>query len=448
MRFEGSGMEDEWFGSKDVYEGVYSGAATLQKLMDVEAALAYAEHRAGIISEEVAEEIIEKCDVNLLDEELYTIARKKTGHPLMGLLQAYKAVCSPTAGQYIHYGATTQDISDTAMILQMREVYRIVEQKARRVREQLVALAVKHRNTVMIGRTNDQQGIPITLGFKFATWIDELDRALERMEESKKRIFVVEFAGAVGTMASLGSDGLSVQKYLAERLELGQPRISWFATRDRTAEYVWNLAMLTAALGRMGNEVYNEQRSEVNELAEGFALGKVGSSTMPHKRNPFLPGRMAARGRIAQSYVSRAMQAIENTNERDCRVLCFEPYHLKEIACLADGTLDVALELFEHLEVHEENIARNLEILHGLIFSEALMMRLAKTFGRMEAHDIIYEKSMQAISERRNLKELLLADDRIADKISEEELNSIMNPANYIGLAPEFVDAVVGTLKN
>ncbi len=437
-------MEGEWFDSKGVYEGVYSGANCIQKLMTVEGALAWAECKAGIVKPEIAEEIQAKCNVELLDESLYREARKRSGHPLIGMVQAHKAICSPAAGQFIHYGATTQDISDTAMVLQMREVYDIVIDKTNRVRDMIVTLARKHRDTVMIGRTNDQQGTPITLGFKMATWVDELDRALERMEESKKRIFTIQFSGAVGTMASLGQDGPVIQKYMAEKLNLNQPKIAWFATRDRCVEYVWNLAMLTAALGRMGNEIYNEQRSEVNELAEGFAPGKVGSSTMPHKRNPFLPGRIAARGRIAHSYVSRAMQALENTNERDCRVLCFEPYHIKEVSCLVDGTLDVALDLFANLEVHESNIEHNLNILHGLIFSEALMMRLAKDFGRMEAHDMIYEKAMKAISEKIHLKDLILADEKIMSKISEEEIDEIMTPGNYIGLAPMFVDAVVG----
>lgn len=162
----------------------------------------------------------------------------------------------------------------------------------------------------------------------------------------------------------------------------------------------------------MGNEVYNEQRSEVNELAEGYAQGKVGSSTMPHKRNPFLPGAAGGRGRIAGTLVMRAMQCLENTNERDCRTLCIEPYHLKEICCLADGTLDIALELFGQMEVHEDQIGHNLEILQGLIYSEALMMRLAEVYGRMEAHELVYELAMAAIGQKRQLKELALADSR------------------------------------
>jgi len=444
MAFAGAGMEDEWYGSKDVYEGIYSGEHTIQRMMDVEAALAWAECKAGLVKTEIAQEIIDKCDVHLLDEELYMKARARTGHPLMGMLTAYKAICTPEAGQFIHYGATTQDISDTAQVLQFRDVYAVVRQKTEKCREMLVKLARKHRSTVMIGRTNDQQGIPITLGFKICTWIDEIDRALERMSESEKRIFTGQFSGAVGSMASLGEKGPEVQKYLMEKLELKQPRIAWFAVRDRLAEYVFVLALIVGALGRIGNEIYNLQRSEVNEMAEGFAPGKVGSSTMPHKRNPFLPGRLAARGRIAGSFVQRAMLALENTNERDCRVLCFEPYHIKEIACLADGSLDVALDLFANVEVHESNIASNLEILHGLIFSEALMMRLAKDFGRMEAHDMVYQKAMTAISEKRHLRELLLEDERISAVLTAEELNSIMDPAHYIGLSEMFVDEVAG----
>ena len=409
MGFSGAGMEEEYYGSRDVLEGVFGGANTIQKMMDVEAALAWAECEAGLVPEQYAGEIQEKCSVKLLDEAVYAEARRTTGHPLMGMLRAYKAICSKEAGEYIHYGATTQDISDTAMILQLREAWDIVEDKTRRLREILSGKAREYRSLVMIGRTNDQQAMPITLGFKISTWIDELDRCLERMEQGRERIFVGQFAGAVGTMASLEQEGPRVQKLLLERLGLAAPKISWFATRDRLAEFTFDLAMICGAVGRMGNEVYNEQRSEVNELAEGYALGKVGSSTMPHKRNPFLPGRLAGRGRIAGTLVMRAMQCLENTNERDCRTLCIEPYHLKEICCLADGTLDIALELFGQMEVHEDQIGHNLEILQGLIYSEALMMRLAEVYGRMEAHELVYELAMAAIAQKRQLKELALA---------------------------------------
>lgn len=445
MGFSGAGMEEEYYGSRDVLEGVFGGANTIQKMMDVEAALAWAECEVGLVPEQYAGEIQEKCSVKLLDEAVYAEARRTTGHPLMGMLRAYKAICSKEAGEYIHYGATTQDISDTAMILQLREAWDIVEDKTRRLREILAGKAREYRSLVMIGRTNDQQAMPITLGFKISTWIDELDRCLERMEQGRERIFVGQFAGAVGTMASLEQEGPRVQKLLLERLGLAAPKISWFATRDRLAEFTFDLAMICGAVGRMGNEVYNEQRSEVNELAEGYALGKVGSSTMPHKRNPFLPGRLAGRGRIAGTLVMRAMQCLENTNERDCRTLCIEPYHLKEICCLADGTLDIALELFEQMEVHEDQIRYNLEILQGLIYSEALMMRLAEVYGRMEAHELVYELAMAAIAQKRQLKELALADSRVTAHLTEEELENLMRPEHYTGLAEHFVDQVAGT---
>ncbi|MCD7907316.1 MAG: adenylosuccinate lyase family protein [Clostridium sp.] len=445
MGFSGAGMEDEYYGSRDVLEGVFGGTNTIQKMMDVEAALAWAESQEGIVPEPYAKEIQEKCSAALLDETVYQEARRTTGHPLMGMLRAYKAICSKEAGEYIHYGATTQDISDTALILQLREAWDIVVEKAGRLREILARQAKRHRSLVMIGRTNDQQAMPITLGFKISTWIDELDRCLERMAQGRERIFVGQFAGAVGTMASLEQSGPRVQKLLFERLGLGSPRISWFATRDRMAEFTFDLAMICGALGRMGNEVYNEQRSEVNELAEGYAPGKVGSSTMPHKRNPFLPGRLAGRGRIAGTLVMRAMQCLENTNERDCRVLCVEPYHLKEICCLADGTLDIALELFDHMEVHGDQIRDNMDILRGLIFSEALMMRLADSFGRMEAHEMIHELAMAAIEQKRQLKALVLEDRRIMAHLTEAELDQLMCPEHYIGLAEHFVDQVAGT---
>lgn len=443
MAFAACGMEKEFYGSVDVLN-IFSGEHTVQRLMDVEAALAWAENKVGIVPDELAEEIQAKCDVKLVDVKVYDEALERTGAPLFGMLYGYKALCSKEAGQFIHYGTTTQDISDTANALLMRDAYRVIRRKTETVRELLVGLARKYRSTVMIGRTNDQHALPITLGFKISTWIDELDRTLERFDEMEKRVFAGQFSGAVGTLASLGDKGLEIQRLLLEKLELPIPKIAWFATRDRLAEYVFNLAMLVGALGRMGNEVYNGQRNEVAELAEGFVPGKVGSSTMPHKRNPFLPGRLAGRGRIAGTFVQRAMTCLESTNERDCRPLCIEPYHMKEICCLADGSLDIAISLFENMEVHEKKLEQNLHVMKGLIFSEALMMHLAKYFGRMEAHEMIYELAMRAIDEDVSIKDLLLADPKIAEKITEADLDEIMNPAHYIGLAEHFVDVVAG----
>lgn len=442
--FENAGTSPRSFGSIDVAKGIFSGAATLQRIMTVEAALAKVEAELGVIPKEAAQEIQDKAHVELLNEDTYEIHRKATGHSLMGLLRAYKEICDNDAGQYIHYGTTTQDINDTAIILQMRDTLDLVEVKLIRVANTIRKAAVEYRSTVVIGRTNDQQALPITLGYKFSMWLDELLRDLERIRSSRNRILVGQFGGAVGTLDSLGKIGLKVRDGLMKELGIGISEIAWYTSRDRYAEYTSILAILCCSLGKLGNEVYIEQKTEVNEMAEGYDEEKVGSSTMPHKRNPFIPARLAGFGRMARSIVADSLLAMEGTNERDTRCLRIEPYFLERISTLADAALDTAIELFENLEIRTAEIEKNLNCLGGLIYSEALMMQLSKKTGRMKAHDKIHTLAQEAIRTRRVFIELLLEDEVVSGILTKEELLEIMNPANHIGLSEYFVDVVTG----
>lgn len=369
---------------------------------------------------------------------------KKTGHPLVCLIRGYSGICDNGYGEYIHFGTTTQDITDTATMLQLKQAYEVILEKTIRFRDLAAGKAKQYRSLLMMGRTNDQQALPITLGFKIASWVDEMDRCIQRLEQSKDRIFVGQFFGAEGTLASLEEHGMEIQRRLMEEIGLGVANIQWFACRDRLAELVSNLSILTAALGRVGNEVYNEQRSEVNELAEGFRPGKVGSSTMPHKRNSFVPGRLAAYGRQIRSSMGEILTAMEATNERDVRTLGMESEVLARTFCITDAALDTAISLVGDMEVHQDAIQRNLDLLGGLVFAEALMMRLSGEFGRLEAHEMVYEIAQRAIGEHRNFRELLLEDAVIGSRLSREELGQIMDPAKYIGLAENFVDQVTG----
>ena len=443
-RFEGVGLACGKFPSMDVGQKIFGGENTILQQMRTEAALARAQASLGVIPQEACDEIVKKCDVSLIDEAAYFAQLKKTGHPLVCLIRVYSGICDGRAGEYIHYGTTTQDITDTATMVQLKQAYEVVEEKTRRFRDLAAAKARQYRDLVMMGRTNDQQALPITLGFKIASWVDEMDRCLERLAESKTRIFVGQFFGAVGTLASLEEHGLEIQKRMMEELGLGVAPMQWFASRDRLAELVGVLSILTAALGRVGNEIYNEQRSEVNELAEGFRPGKVGSSTMPHKRNPFVPARLATYGRQIRSCMAEILTTMEATNERDVRTLGMENEVLARTFCITDAALDTALDLVEHMEVHEDAIGRNLDLLHGLGFAETVMMRLSGAYGRLDAHELVYEIAQQAISEHRSFRELLLADSRVSSQISPEEMDTLMDPARYTGLAAYFVDQITG----
>ena len=440
----GIGLACGNFRSPDVAGRIFGTENTIRTQMKVEAALARVQARLGIIPQEACDEINRKCDVDLLDEELFRKQYAITNHPLVCLIRTYAAVCEGNAGEYIHYGTTTQDIIDTANMLQLKEAYELIQSKAVKLRDRIAELARQYRDTIMMGRTNDQQAMPITLGFKMATWVDELDRSIERLAASKDRIFVGSFFGAAGTLASLEEHGIEIQKALMKEVGLGDSRIMWFTSRDRLVELVSDLCILTGTMGRIANEVYNGQKSEVNEMAEGFAPGKVGSSTMPHKRNPFIPGEIVGYSRLIRSTIVDALGCMEGTNERDVRTIFMEKEFLARSCSLCDGALDLSILLMRDLEVHESGIRRNLDLLGGLVYAEALMMRLSKTYGRLESHEMIYELAQKSISEGKNFRSLLLEDSRTASVLTEKDLDEIMDPAHYIGLSAYFVDVIAG----
>lgn len=444
-RFEGIGMSSGNYGSRDVGERIFGGENTVQTQMRVEAALAKVQAAAGIIPQEAADEIVRKCDQSLIDEERYREQIRVTGgHPLVALVRLYGDLCEGDAGQYVHYGTTTQDILDTAYMLQLKQAYEVIQEKAAKLREVVAALARKHRSTVVMGRTNDQHALPITLGFRMASWVDELDRSIQRLSEDKERIFVGQFGGAVGTLASLEDKGLAVRDGLMRELGLNVPAIAWYSARDRMVEMCGDVCILMGAMGRIGNEVYNASRTEINEYAEGFRMGKVGSSTMPHKRNPFQSARIVTNARLSRSIMADALNAMDGTYERDARPLAMEAEFQTRCFLLADGTLDLTIDLMEKLEVHAADIRRNLDQLHGLVFAETVMMALADRYGRLEAHEMVYQAAQKAISEQRSFREVLLEDPEIGKAITADELNAMMIPEQYIGLSEYFVDQICG----
>lgn len=441
-RFEGIGLACGNFKSIDVAKKVFGGENTIQTQMQVEAALARVQAKLGIIPQEASDEINKKCDISLIDEDSYRKQYAITNHPLVCLIRVYASILDGDAGEYLHFGTTTQDIMDTATMLQLKQAHEIIVSKTLQLRDQIITLAQTYKSTIIIGRTNDQQALPITLGLKMATWIDELNRSIERLTTSKNRIFVGTFFGATGTLASLKEQGITIQQELMKELGLGDSKIMWFSSRDRIVELVSHLCILCGTLGRIANEIYNGQRTEVNELSEAFIPGKVGSSTMPHKRNPFIPSEIVSYGRLARSIMVDALTAMEGTNERDARSLFMENEFLARACSLTDAALSQSLILIQNLEIHPQNIKRNLELTNGLIYAEALMMELSKTYGRLQSHEIIYELAQHTITNHLNFKDVLLSDSRINKVLNTERLESIMEPSRYIGLSEYFVDII------
>ncbi len=437
--YEQSTITDIYFTTTEM-KRVFSDANKVQKQMDCEAALAEVEAELGIIPKEMAEEIVKKSKVELIDFDALLADFARTGHPFIPLVHAYKKICDNNAGEYVHWGATTQDILDTATTLQIKEAYEILMPRFEELYKIVAEKAEEHKNLVMVGRTNGQHAMPITLGYKMAVWGFEIREGIDRLKECEKRVFRGLFAGAVGTLAALQENGLAIQEGLLNKLGLHVPPVAWSTSRNHYAEFINNLAIMAASMAKIGNEVYALQKSEIAELEESQGAESVGSSTMPHKRNPFRSMELATNAKLIRGYAETMMNALELEHERDPRSAAAEPLLLERTCSTVHASVERAIKLVNKLVVYPENMARNLEALHGLIFSEAIMMELGKKLGRQTAHEILHELSMQAFKTRTSLKDLLKDDKLVSSVLSDEKIDDIMRAENYIGLAPLFAE--------
>jgi 3-carboxy-cis,cis-muconate cycloisomerase len=431
------------YGTDELQE-VFSDHGQLQSWLDFEAALARAEAAEGLIPAAAAEEITRRARAEMIDMAAMRQGVNATGHPLVPLIRQLAGLCAGDAGGYVHWGATTQDVTDTGLVLQVKRAFDIIGRDLRALEEALAELARRERDTLMAGRTHGQHATPITMGFKVAVWLDEARRHRARLAEAAPRVLVGEFAGASGTLASLGEPGLAVQRRMMADLGLGVPAIGWHTGRDRLAEAVTVLAMVAATLGKIAHEVVLLQKSEVAELEEPFQMGKIGSSTMPHKRNPMQCEGIMAQARLARALVPAALESMGTAeHERDWSAVHTEWAIVPEACLLTGGALAQTLRVIRDLIVYRERMRTNLDALHGLMLSEAVMLRLGEAIGRQEAHEVVYEAAMAAYEQARPLRDLLLADERVTQHVSASELDDLLNPEAYSGLAGEFVDRVV-----
>jgi len=426
---------------------VFDERAMIQRWLDVEAALAAAQAELGMIPADAGATIARRAKVAELD--LAAIRRDLivTAHPIVPLVRELARVCGDAAGRWVHWGTTTQDIMDTGLVLQLKDAHRILRRDLSALIGALAELAARHRNTVMAGRTHGQQALPITFGFKVAVWIAEALRHIARLDDVAPRLLVGQLAGAVGTLAGFGERGETLQVRVMERLGLGIPLVAWHAARDTMAEFVGLLAMIGATLARIANEVIQLQRSEVMELEEPFAHGKVGSSTMPHKRNPAHAERVVAIGRLLRGLAATALETMVATHERDMSVGRAEWALVPEASCLAAAALHWSLVIARGLRVNGDRMMLNLDRLGGLVMSEAIMLRLGTVLGRQAAHDAVYDAAMAAFEGKGRFPELLRADARVAPVLSVNELEALLRPETYTGLAGAFVDRVLAEAR-
>lgn len=429
------------FNTKEI-QIIFSDNTLIQKYIDVEIALAKAQADCEVIPKHAAEQIEKTALFDRLDLTLMQQQTEIVGYPILPLVEQLSKICGE-AGKYVHWGATTQDIMDTVTILQIKDAILIVERDIQALRELLRGLAKKYRNTPMVGRTHLQQALPITFGYKCAVWLSMFDRHLLRLQEIKPRLFVGEFAGAAGTLASLGTKGLIVQQKMMEILSLGVPQITWHVARDNLVEVVNFLSIVTGSLGKIALDISLMMSNEFAEVSEPFIQGRGASSTMPQKRNPISCELISACAKGVRQQAALMADAMIQDFERSTGPWQAEWIAIPQSFALTASALNQAKFILAGLEVHTENMRKNLHLSKGLIVSEAVMMELAPYLGRQTAHDVVYDACRLAIKENITLHQALVKNQEITKHLTEEQLSILTNPENYVGLASEMADKAI-----
>lgn len=433
------------FGTEEMRQ-VWDDEARISKQLLVEAALAQAEGELGVIPEKAAEKIVEIAKTENLDIDAIAAQVAHLKHSLMPTINAIQKLAGED-GEFVHYGATTQDIVDTGTVLQLFDAYRIIERDILEIIKKLARMAKKYQYTPMVGRTHGMQALPITFGYKLAVWLDEFGRHMDRLHEIKDRVFTGNINGAVGSYASFGPQGIQVEKRTLQILGLNAPAICWQSARDRFSEYASVIALVSGTLGKIGNEFYNLMRTEIDELEEPFSKGKIGSTTMPHKRNPAAFEGLASLTPAVLKSVALIHESMKVEHERDAMSWRLEWIALPEINIYTSVQLSSLKGILDGLQVKENKMKENLEKQQGLLLSEKVMFEVGKKLGKQTAHHLVYECAMTSFEEQRHFSEVLLEREAIAEQYTKEEVEEWLIPQNYIGLSAEKVEEVLALLK-
>lgn len=421
---------------------VFSVRNEIQSWLDFEAALARAEAAHGVIPAAAAEEISAKARVDLLDLDALRDAIAFAVHPVMPFVTMASSLCDGDAGEYYHWGTTTQDVLDTGFVLRVRQAEGLIRRDVDLLIDVIAERAREFRATPMAGRTHSQHGIPITFGYKLAVWVDELRRLRRQLLSLHEDTFALQFGGATGTLASVGPVGLDVRATMAADLGLTEPDITWHVARDRFAHLSFVVALIASSLQRAAFEIVTLQRTEVGEVNEPHHHGKVGSSTMPHKRNPAVSESMWTLGELVKNDVRSTLSALGSLHERDKAVYSVEVDYLPRIFGHTHRMLEIALTLFRGLTVDAERMLANFDLSDGMLFSERAMMVLAERMGRQAAHEVIYELTMAAAEQGIHLRDALLASPELAEHFNADEVEAIFDPEPAVVTAVMIVDRV------
>jgi adenylosuccinate lyase len=412
--------------------------------LSVLGAIAEAQGELGLIPPEAAAKIAararEPIDLEAVGEET-----RRSGHSTLGLIRVLQRDLD-AGREWVSYGATVQDVTDTWTGLVMQRMLAIADRDLEAIETSLVALARRHRDAVMLGRTHGQPGLPITFGFKASVWVAEIRRHTERLREARRRVEVGQLAGAVGTLSAWGAAGPELQRRVLERLSLGVPEISWTSARDRVAEFAGLLALVTGTLAKIGNEVYNLQRPEIGELSEAPTEGVVGSITMPQKRNPERSEHLTTLARVVRADAALALEGMVAEHERDGAAWKTEWALLPRACGAAAVALALAAELSAGLRVDERRMRENVDAQRGYILAEPAMLTLGAEIGPRRAHELIHRASVVeglSLNDAQTLREALAADPEIASLLSPERLEALLHPEQALGAADELVKRVL-----
>src|SRR5258705_2757902 len=422
---------------------VFSDERRTSYYLEIEVALARAQARLGIIPDNAAREIERQCRIENIDLARLKQQTERVGYPILGVVQQIVDLCTDGLGEWCHWGATTQDITDTAAIMQIRAALELVERDMEATAAALADLSRRYRDTPMAGRSNLQEAVPLTFGFKTAALLAAMQRHRERLAQLRPRVLVGEFGGAVGTLASLSADGLKVQAAMMEELGLGQPDIAWHTVRDRIGEVACFLGLLTGTLGKISMDVKLLMQTEVAEVYEPFHEARGSSSTMPQKRNPIASLYIHSTAALVRQNTAALLEAAVADHERSTGPWEIEWIALPEIFLLSAGTLRQPRDVVEGLQVDAARMRANLDLTGGAIVSEQVMMGLGPHLGRQRAHDLVYDICREAATSGKPLVDLLAADKEISKHVGRKELEQMCDPANYLGHAGEMVDRVL-----
>lgn len=441
----GNQLFDAYFTARDMRE-VFCDQGRVQAMLDVEAALARAEARVGLIPASAVAPIEKACRADLYDFAALGEAIATAGNsaiPLVKALGKQIAATDTEAERYVHLGATSQDVMDTGLVLQLRQALDLIESDLAQLADALAAQAQRHAATPMAGRTWLQHATPVTLGMKIAGWLGAVTRSRQRLRELKPRLLVLQFGGASGTLAALGEQALPIAQALAEELQLTLPEQPWHTQRDRVVEFGAVLGLIAGSLGKLGRDISLLMQTEAAEVFEPSAPGKGGSSTMPHKRNPVGAAVLIGAATRVPGLVSTLFSAMPQEHERSLGLWHAEWETLPEICCLVSGSLQQARLLADGLEVDAARMARNLDLTQGLVLAEAVSIVLAQRVGRDTAHHLLEQCCKRAVAEQRHLRAVLGDEPQVTAQLSSAELDNLLNPAHYLGQAQVWVERAV-----